>query len=82
MTDLEEALARIEAERPEFERIMDERRQKHLKLDTGRKKKSLCRIPVDTDFTETDGNTEYEVVGHFDQDADEYIINKVIRKLG
>jgi hypothetical protein len=82
MTDLEEVIAHIEAECPEFERILEERRQNHLKLDTGRKKKSLCRIPIDTDFMERDGNTEYEVVGHFDPNAKEYIINKVIRKLG
>lgn len=82
MTDLEEAIARIEGEDPEFERIMEERRQNHLKLNTGRKKKSLCRIPTDTDFTERDGNTEYEIVGHFDPDAEEHIINKIIRKLG
>lgn len=82
MTDLEEVIARIEAERPEFERIIVERRQNHLKLDTGRKKKSLCCIPTDTDFTAWDGNTEYEVVGHFDPDAEQFIVNKVIRKLG
>lgn len=81
MTDLEEAIAQIEAERPEFERIMEERRQNHLKLDTGRKKKSLCCIPTDTDFNAQDGNTEYAVVGHFDPYAEEFIINKVIRKL-
>ncbi|NCB52583.1 MAG: hypothetical protein EOM54_11995 [Clostridia bacterium] len=82
MTDLQEVLARIEAERPEYERIIEERRQYHLKLDTGRHKKSLCCIPTDTDFAERDGNTEYEVFGHFDPYAEEYIINKVIRKLG
>ena len=61
---------------------MEEHRQFHLKLDTGRTKKSLCCIPTDTDFTEQDGNTEYEVVGHFDPGSGVYIINKVIRKLG
>jgi len=61
---------------------MEEKRQNHLQLDTGRKKKSLCCIPTDIDFTETDGNTEYEVDGHFDPDAEEYIISKVIRMLG
>lgn len=82
MIDLQEVIARIETERPEYERIMEERRQFHLKLDTGRQKKNLCCIPTDTDFTEQDGNTEYEVVGHFDPGAGEYIINKIIRKLG
>ena len=82
MIDLQEVIARIETERPEYERIMEEHRQFHVKLDTGRTKKSLCCIPTDTDFTEQDGNTEYEVVGHFDPGSGVYIINKVIRKLG
>ncbi len=51
-------------------------------IDTGRKRKSLCRIPKDADFTEKDGHTEYEVVGHFNPYGEEYLLNTVIRKLG
>lgn len=50
MTDLEEAIARIEVERPEFERIMEERQRNHLKLDTGRAKKSLCFNALNSSF--------------------------------
>ena len=33
------------------------------------------------DFTMKDGNTEYEVVGWFDPDAEETVMQKVIRRL-
>ena len=76
--DLEIILARLETQRPEIDRILNRK----AIIDTGRKPKDLCRIPKDVDFTEKDGHTEYEVVGHFNPDADEYLINTVIRKLG
>lgn len=76
--DLERILAWLEEQRPEIDRILSRK----AIVDTGREKKSLCRIPADTDFTQKDGNTEYEVVGHFNPNADEYLINTIIRKLG
>lgn len=71
-------LARLEKNRPEFERIM---RRPSL-INTGRKPKPLYRIPPDMDFSAKDGNTEYEVVGYFDANADECILDKILRKLG
>ena len=76
---VEEFLAKMEVERPEIDRILKEHRPV---IETGREIKNLRRIPTDLDFTEKDGNTEYEVVGHFDSDGNEAIINKVLRKLG
>ncbi|MBO5421960.1 MAG: hypothetical protein J6A67_08500 [Clostridia bacterium] len=76
--DLEIILARLEEQRPEIDRILS----RTAVIDTGRKPKDLCRIPTDADFTQKDGNTEYEVVGHFNPEADEYLINTIIRKLG
>lgn len=76
--DLAEILARLEEQRPEIERIL----RRPAVIDTGRKRKSLCRIPKDADFTEKDGHTEYEVVGHFNPYGEEYLLNTVIRKLG
>lgn len=51
-------------------------------IETNRKGKSLTRIPDDVDFEMKDGNTTYEVVGHFNSNGDEYFINQIIRKLG
>ena len=76
--DLAEILARLEEQRPEIDRILNRK----AIIDTGRKAKDLCRIPRDVDFTEKDGHTEYEVVGHFNPDGEEYLLNTVIRKLG
>lgn len=76
--DLAEILERLEKQRPEIERILS----CPAIIDTGRQTKDLCRIPNDVDFTEKDGHTEYEVVGHFNSDGEEYILNTVIRKLG
>lgn len=76
--DLEIILARLEEQRPEIDRILS----RTAVIDTGRKPKDLCRIPKDVDFTEKDGHTEYEVVGHFNPDGEEYLLNTVIRKLG
>ncbi len=82
MTDKEkslaEILAKLEKDRPEIDRILN----RPAIIDTGRKPKSLCRIPADADFTARDGNTEYEVAGHFCSQADEFLLNTIIRKLG
>lgn len=51
-------------------------------IKTHREQKSLHCIPPDMDFTVKNGNTEYEVVGHFNPDADEFLLNKIIRQLG
>ena len=57
--------------------------QMHLPiLETGRKKKRLYRVPPDMDFCMKDGRTEYEVVGHFNPDGDECLLQMMIRKLG
>ena len=76
--DLEMILAKLEKQRPELEKIY----RRAPVIDTGREPKDLCRIPADADFTATDGNTEYEVTGHFNPEGDEYLLGAVIRKLG
>lgn len=76
--DLAAILAELERNRPEIERIMN---RKQI-VNTGRKPKILYRIPPDMDFAAKDGNTEYEVVGYFDSNADECVFDKIIRKLG
>lgn len=76
---VEEYLAKMDAERPEIDRILREQR---LLIETGREKKDLSRAPAELDFTEKDGNTEYEVIRHFVSDGNETVINKVLRKLG
>lgn len=76
--DLNEILEKLERDRPKIDRILN----RPAIMDTGRKSKSLCRIPTDTDFTAKDGNTEYEVVGHFNPDAEEFILHKIMRMLG
>ena len=75
--ELEEILAKLEEQQPEIDRIL-----RHTPLiDTGRKPKELCRIPKDADFVQKDGNTEYEVVGYFDSEGEEYLIDTIVRKL-
>ncbi len=76
--DLEEILAKLEKQRPEIDRILN----RPAVIDTHRPIKDLCRIPPDMDFTVKDGNTEYEVVGMFNPDGDEFLLNTIIRKLG
>lgn len=77
--ELEEILAKIEAERPEFERIMAERSSS---FDTGRKKNLLCQIPSGLDFEVKDGHTIYEVAGHFNPEDEESIFTRIISRLG
>ena len=50
-------------------------------VETGRERRDLEYKPSDLDFTMKDGNTEYEVVGWFDPDAEETVMQKVIRRL-
>ncbi len=53
-----------------------------FKINTGRIQKPLYKIPKDIDFKMKDGNTTFEVVGHFNPDGEEFFINQIIRKLG
>ncbi len=76
--ELQEILEQLERDRPEIDRILN----KPPIIDTGRKPKPLCCIPKDADFSAKDGNTEYEVVGHFNPDAGAFILNKIMDKLG
>lgn len=76
--DLEEILARLKKQRPEIDRILS----RPALIETNRPHKNLCRIPPDMDFTVKDGNTEYEVVGSFNSDGDEFLLGTIIRKLG
>ena len=75
--ELEEILAKLEEQQPEIDRIL----RRTALVDTGRKPKELCRIPNDADFIRKDGNTEYEVVGYFDSEGEEYLIDTIVRKL-
>ena len=76
--ELEEILAKLEEQQPEIDRIL----RRTALVDTGRKPKELCRIPNDADFVQQDGHTEYEVVGYFDSESEEYLIDTIVRKLG
>lgn len=75
---IEDYVAGLEAEWPEIEKIFAAHR---LNLDTSREQRPLYRIPPDMDFTTKDGHTEYEVVGHFDPDSDEFLLRQISRKL-
>ena len=76
--ELEEILAKLEEQQPEIDRIL----RRTALIDTGRKQKELCRIPNDADFVQKDVNTEYKVVGYFDSEGEEYLIDTIVRKLG
>ena len=76
--DLEMILAKLEKQRPELEKIYS----RAPVMDTGKEPKDLRRIPADADFTVKDGNTEYEVTGHFNPEGSEYLLSAVLRKLG
>ena len=63
--------------------IMNERKVKPpFRINMGRIQKPLQKIPKDVDFEMKDGNTTFEVVGHFNPDGEEFFINQIIRKLG
>lgn len=74
---LDEILVLLEKKQPEIDRILN----RPSFIETGRKKKILCQIPSDLDFTEKDGNTVYEVTGHFNPDAKEDVFCKISRFL-
>lgn len=76
---IEDYVTKLEAEWPEIEKILAAH---SLNLDTGRKPIPLCRIPPDMEFAMKDGHTEYEVVGHFDPDSSEFLLEQISRKLG
>ena len=52
-------------------------------VDTGRKAIPIqYDTPVSTfDFTEEEGHTTYEVVGHFNPDAPENLFQKIMRRM-
>ena len=75
---IEDYIAKLDAEWPEVEKIMASH---ELDLDTGREPLFLFRKPPDIDFTIKDGHTEYEVVGHFAPDGDEFLLEQISRKL-
>ena len=54
---------------------------KPLPVKTHSEQKSLVRVPKDADFERKRGNTTYEVVGHFNEDGDEFLLNQLIRNL-
>lgn len=58
---------------------LEMRKEPTIRID--REIKPLCRIPRDTDFTVKDGNTEYEVVSHFNENTDVYLISQILRRL-
>ncbi len=74
---LDEILVLLEKKQPEIDRILN----RPSFIETGRKKKVLCQIPSDLDFTVKDGNTVYEVTGHFNPDAKEDVFCKILRFL-
>lgn len=74
---LDEILVLLEKEQPEIIKILN----RPSFIETGRKKKVLCQIPSDLDFTEKEGNTVYEVTGHFNPDAKEDVLCKILRFL-
>lgn len=75
---IEDYIAKLDAEWPQIEAILASRR---LNLDTGRKPIPLRRIPPDMSFTMKDGHTEYEVMGHFNPNSDEFLLRQISRKL-
>lgn len=75
---IEDYIAKLDDEWPEIEKILASHR---LNLDTGWEPLLLCRIPPDMDFTLEDGHTEYEVMGRFDPDGDEFLLEQISRKL-
>lgn len=77
--EVQEILSKANEQWDEIEKELSNRQ---ILIETNRKSKSLTRIPDDVDFEMKDGNTSYEVIGHFNSDGNEYFINQIIRKLG
>lgn len=63
-------------------KTLDDKYKPPFTIKTGRVLKPLQKIPKDVDFEMKDGNTTFEVVGHFNPDGEEFFINQIIRKLG
>ena len=63
-------------------KTLDDKYIPPLMIKTGRVQKPLQKIPKDVDFEMKDGNTTFEVVGHFNPECEEFFINQIIRKLG
>ncbi len=63
-------------------KTLDDKYKPPLTIKTGRVQKPLQKIPKDVDFEMKDGNTTFEVVGHFNPEGEEFFINQIIRKLG
>ena len=83
MTEKQDNTKRRLKEVKEIVGIMNDREIKPpFKINTGRKQKPLQKIPKDVDFEMKNGNTTFEVVGHFNPDGEEFFINQIIRKLG
>ena len=83
MTEHQDRIAqRLKAVREITDRMNQREIKPPLKINTGRTQKQMRKIPKDVDFEMKDGNTTFEVVGHFNPDGDEYFINQIIRKLG
>ena len=77
-TKIEDYIAKLDAEWPEIEKIMAN--DIFFAFRTNQPL-LLCRIPPDMDFTMKDGHTEYEVVGHFNPDSDEFLLEQISCKL-
>ena len=83
MTENQDRIAqRMKAVREITDRMNQREIKPPLKINTGRTQKQMRKIPKDVDFEMKDGNTTFEVVGHFNPDGDEYFMNQIIRKLG
>jgi len=67
----------------ELRRVMDETMDwlSNLPEDELRQVYSEMRFPQGVDFSRTIGGTEYTVISHFNQDAEEAIFNKIARLL-
>ena len=83
MTENQDKIAqRMKTVREIADRMNQQEKKPPLKTNTGRIQKQMRRIPKDVDFEMKDGNTTFEVAGHFNPNGDEYFINQIIRKLG
>ena len=73
---------RLKAVKEIVGRINERESKPPFKINTGRIQKPLYKIPKDVDFEMKDGNTTFEVFGHFNPDGEEFFINQIISKLG
>ena len=83
MTENQDRIAqRMKAVKEITDRMKQQGIKPPPKINTGRTQKQMRKIPKDVDFEINDGNTTFEVAGHFNPNGDEYFINQIIRKLG